>query len=99
MIRKLGEATASFRGPSFRNTIPPTWLDTKSERMGPPVPKRLNMPLMGGIPGSEKITFDQKWFNEIMHWYYSPEPITNLVKALKNNTATHFAVRNVTVAE
>lgn len=67
--------------------------------MGPPVPKRLNMPLMGGIPGSEKITFDQKWFNGIMHWYYSPEPITNLVKALKKGTATHFAVRNITVGE
>jgi ankyrin repeat protein len=67
--------------------------------MGPPVPKRLNMPLMGGIPGSEKITFDQMWSNGIMHWYYSPEPITNLVKALKKGTATHFAVRNVTVGE
>jgi hypothetical protein len=67
--------------------------------MGPPVPKRLNMPLMGGIPGSEKITFDQNWFNGIMHWYYSKEPITNLVKALKKGTATHFAVRNITVGE
>ena len=67
--------------------------------MGPPVPKRFNMPLMGGIPGSEKITFDQKWSHGIMHWYYSKEPITNLVKALKKGTATHFAVRNVTVGE
>ena len=67
--------------------------------MGPPVPKRFNMPLMGGIPGSEKITFDQNWSHGIMHWYYSKEPITNLVKALKKGTATHFAVRNVTVGE
>jgi ankyrin repeat protein len=67
--------------------------------MGPPVPKRLNMPLMGGIPGSEKITFDQNWSHGIMHWYYSKEPITNLVKALKKGTATHFAVRNITVGE
>jgi len=67
--------------------------------MGPPVPKRFNMRLMGGIPGSEKITFDQKWVNGVMHWYYSREPITNLVEALKKGTATHFAVRNVTVGE
>jgi hypothetical protein len=67
--------------------------------MGPPVPKRLNMPLLGGIPGSEKLRFDQKWPHGIMHWYYSKGPITNLVKALKNGSATHFAVRNVTVAE
>ena len=67
--------------------------------MGPPVPKRFNMPLMGGIPGSEKIVFDQNWSHGIMHWYYSKEPITNLVKALKKGTATRFAVRNVTVGE
>ena len=67
--------------------------------MGPPVPKRLNMPLGGGFPGSERITFDQNWSHGIMHWYYSPERITDLVKALKKNVAFHFAVRNVTVAE
>jgi hypothetical protein len=67
--------------------------------MGPPVPKRFNMPLMGGIPGSEKIVFDQNWSHGVMHWYYSKEPITSLVKALKKGTATHFAVRNVTVGE
>ncbi len=67
--------------------------------MGPPVPKRLNMPLGGGFPGSAKIVFDQNWSNGIMHWYYSKEPITNLVEALKKGTATHFAVRNVTVGE
>lgn len=64
--------------------------------MGSPVPKRLNMPLMGGLT-SERITFDQPWSNGVMHFYYSAEPIKNLVRAINRGDATHFAVRYVNV--
>jgi ankyrin repeat protein len=65
--------------------------------MGSPVPKRLNMRLSSGIPGSERITFDKPWSNGVMHWYYSAEPIKNLVRAISRGDATHFAVRYVNV--
>jgi hypothetical protein len=65
--------------------------------MGSPVPKRLNMRLSSGIPGSERITFDKPWSNGVMHWYYSAEPIKNLVRAISRGDATHFAVRHVNV--
>lgn len=64
--------------------------------MGSPVPKRLNMRLMGGST-TERITFDKPWSNGVMHWYYSAEPIKNLVRAISRGDATHFAVRYVNV--
>jgi hypothetical protein len=67
--------------------------------MGSPVPKGLNMPLSSGTPSSAKIEFDKPWYHGVMHWYYSRERVTNLVSALNRGTATHFAVRNVTVGE
>ena len=67
--------------------------------MGSPVPKALNMPLSSGTASSAKIEFDKAWYHGVMHWYYSRERITNLVSALNKGTATHFAVRNVTVGE
>jgi ankyrin repeat protein len=67
--------------------------------MGSPVPKRLNMPLSSGIPGSERITFDKPWNNGVMHWYYSAEPIKNLVRAISRGDASHFAVRYVNVGK
>jgi hypothetical protein len=67
--------------------------------MGSPVPKGLNMPLSSGTTSSAKIEFDKAWYHGVMHWYYSRERITNLVSALNKGTATHFAVRNVTVGE
>jgi ankyrin repeat protein len=67
--------------------------------MGSPVPKALNMPLSSGTTSSAKIEFDKPWYHGVMHWYYSRERITNLVSALNRGTATHFAVRNVTVGE
>lgn len=67
--------------------------------MGSPVPKRLNMPLPSGMGGSEKITFDAPWSNGAMHWYYSRERITNLVRALSRGDASHFAVRYVNVGK
>ena len=35
--------------------------------------------------------------NGVMHWYYSAEPIKNLVRAISRGDATHFAVRYVNV--
>ena len=67
--------------------------------MGSPVPKGLNMPLSSGTASSAKIEFDKVWNHGVMHWYYSRERVTNLVRALNRGDATHFAVRNVTVAE
>jgi hypothetical protein len=66
--------------------------------MGAPVPKRLNMPLSSG-PTTERITFDKPWSNGMMHFYYSAEPVKNLVGAINRGDATHFAVRYVNVGK
>jgi hypothetical protein len=34
-----------------------------------------------------------------MHWYYSAEPIKNLVRAISRGDASHFAVRYVNVGK
>ena len=67
--------------------------------MGSPVPKGLNMPLSSGTSSKAKIEFDKPWYHGVMHWYYSRERVTNLVRALNRGDATHFAVRNVNVGE
>ena len=67
--------------------------------MGAPVPKKLNMPLSGGMPSSARIKFDKVWNNGEMRWYYSRERVTDLVRALNRGDATHFAMRLVNVGD
>jgi hypothetical protein len=50
-------------------------------------------------PTTERITFDKPWSNGMMHFYYSAEPVKNLVRAINRGDATHFAVRHVNVGK
>lgn len=66
--------------------------------MGPPVPKRLNMPIGAGLTPVE-ITFDQTWSNGEMHWYFSKGRIPNLLQAVTRGSVSQVALRYVTVGE
>ena len=64
--------------------------------MGPPVPKRINMPLQAGLTSVE-VTFDQPWSNGVMHWYYTRGRVPNLLQAITRGEVREIAVRYVNV--
>ena len=66
--------------------------------MGPPVPKRMNIPLNSGLTSVE-ITFDETWHNGVMHWYYIRSRVPNLLKAIKRGEVRRIDVRYINVAE
>ena len=66
--------------------------------MGPPVPKRINIPLDPGVTSVE-VTFDKRWINGEMHWYYTRRRVPNLLRSITRGEVRQIAVRHINVAD